>query len=215
VYERRIDRAARHARRVLIEIGDELRRARISAGLTLREVGALVRLSHTQISRIERGLVPGVGYATLVLIAAVVGLKLPLRAYPGDDPVRDAPQLAVLGRFRKLVAPSIRHRTEVPLGIPGDLRAWDEVMVGDGWMMPVEAESRIGDTQALRRRLALKCRDGGVDALILLVNDTAHNRRAIGASAADFAEAFPISARRALAALRRGEHPTGGAIIFV
>lgn len=196
-------------------IGEELRQARINAGLTQREVGANVRRSRSEISRIERGHVPGVSLATIVAIANVVGLKVSLRAFPGNDPVRDAPQLAVLRRFRTKVHASIRHRTEVPLGLPGDRRAWDEVMVGEGWTMPVEAESRIGDTQALRRTLALKMRDGGVGAILLVVNDTAHNRRVIAAAAADFAEAFPVSARRALAALRRGQRPPGSAIVFV
>jgi hypothetical protein len=81
--------------------------------------------------------------------------------------------------------------------------------------MPVEAESRIADTQALRRKLALKCRDGGVGAIVLVVSDTAHNRRAIASATADFADAFPVGARRALAFLRRGACPPGGAIIFV
>ncbi len=196
-------------------IGEELRTARVGAGLTQLDVGGAVGLSHAQIGRIERGLVPGVSFESIVAIAMVVGLKVSLRVYPGDDAIRDAPQLAILRRFRALISPAIRHRTEVPLGIPGDRRAWDEVMLGDGWSMPVEAETRVGDTQALRRKLALKCRDGQVPSILLVVNDTAHNRRAVEAAAADFVEAFPVSARRALAALRRGERPSGGAIVFV
>jgi hypothetical protein len=41
---------------------------------------------------------PGVAYVTLVLMSATVGLDLPLRTYPGAEPVRDAVQLALLAR---------------------------------------------------------------------------------------------------------------------
>ena len=213
--ERRLDRAARLVRRALAMIGEEFREVRIQAGLSQRELGARVGLSHAEIGRIERGLAPHVAYQTLVNIAAVLGLDLPLRAYPNGDPVRDAPQLKVLARFRTLLPATLRHRTEVPLGIPGDLRAWDEVIDGPGWSLPVEAEARIRDTQALRRKLALKCRDAGVDRMLLVVADTRHNRHVLRLAAADFAEAFPVRGRDAVAALRRGERPSGSAIVFV
>jgi hypothetical protein len=113
-----------------------------------------------------------------------------------------------------MIGDGYRHRTEVPLGIPGDRRAWDEVIDGPGWSIPVEAEIRIRDTQALRRRLALKCQDANVDRIILVVADTRHNRHVLRLAAADFAEAFPVRARDALAALRDGAPPAGSAIVF-
>lgn len=195
-------------------MGDEFREARIAAGLSQREVGVAVGRSHTEIGRIERGVVAGVPYELLVVIAAALGLDLPLRAFPNGDPVRDAAQLALLARWRKLLPPTLRHRTEVPLGIPGDHRAWDEVVVGPGWSLPVEAETRLRDTQALRRRLALKCRDADVDRMILVVADTRHNRHVLRLSAADFAEAFPVRTRDALQALRGGTRPAGSAIVI-
>jgi transcriptional regulator with XRE-family HTH domain len=98
VRERRIDRARYLAGRALARVGDELREGRLTAGLTQAEVGAVVGISRSQVSRIERGLLPGVAYVTLVLMSATVGLDLPLRTYPGAEPVRDAVQLALLAR---------------------------------------------------------------------------------------------------------------------
>ena len=215
VRERRADRGKRLARRALIALGEELHEARLSAGLSQQAVGDLVGRSHSEISRIERGLVAAVSYETLAVIAAVLGLDVPLRAYPNGDRARDAGQLRLLAKFRAALPASLRHRTEVPLGIPGDLRAWDEIVDGSGWSMPVEAESRVRDTQALRRRLALKLRDGGADRVLLLVADTRHNRAVLRMAADDFAASFPVSGTVAMNALRRGERPAGSAIVFL
>lgn len=213
--ERRLDRARRLVHRALLMIGDELREARIQAALTQRELGAIVGISPAAIGRIERGQSPHVAYETLVVLASALGLDIPLRAYPNGDPVRDSPQLGLLAALRALLPTNLRHPTEVPLGIAGDLRAWDEVIKGPGWSLPTEAESRIRDVQALVRRLALKCRDAGVDTMLLVVADTRHNRQVLRLAAADLAEAFPVRGRDALAALRRGEKPSGSAILLV
>jgi transcriptional regulator with XRE-family HTH domain len=213
--ERRVDRGRRLAGRALLLIGEELREARIQAGLTQRELSAIVGISPAEISRIERGRSPHIAYETLVLLGSALGLDIPLRAYPNGAPVRDAPQLALLARFRDLLPTGHRHRTEVPLGIAGDLRAWDEVIDGRGWSLPVEAETRVRDVQALLRRLALKCHDARVQTMLLVVADTRHNRHVLRLAAADFAAAFPVRGRDALAALRRGEKPAGSAILLV
>ena len=204
--ERRLDRAERLIRRALMTIGEELRESRIRAGLSQREVGRLVGLSHSHISRIESGLVRTARYDTLVRIGAVLGLDIPLRAYPNGDPVRDAAQLALIGRFRAVLPASVRWRAEVALGIPGDLRAWDGVISGPGWSMPVEAETRIRDVQALLRKLALKQRDAGADQILLLLADTRHNRSVLRLYADEFA-AFPADRRAARAALASGRSP--------
>jgi transcriptional regulator with XRE-family HTH domain len=212
---RRIDRARWKADRSLSLIGDELRETRLSAALTQRELGRVIGLSPAEISRIERGRSPQVPYRTLVLVAGALGLDLPLRPFPNGDPIRDAGQLELLARFRAVVGDGYRHRTEVPLGIPGDRRAWDEVLERDGWSIPVEAETRLRDTQALRRRLALKCRDAHVDALLLVVADSRHNRHVLRLAQDDFAESFPSGGRDALAALRRGDRPASSAVLLV
>jgi hypothetical protein len=108
----------------------------------------------------------------------------------------------------------LRHRTEVPLGLAGDRRAWDEVVDGPGWSIPVEAESRLRDVQAINRRVALKARDAGLDRVLLLVADTRHNRRVMRLFAAEFAEAYPVPGRAAMADLRTGREPTGSAIVI-
>ena len=213
--ERRVDRGRRLARRALNAIGDELRESRIQTGLSQREVGSLVGLSHSEVGRIERGLVSGVPFATLATLGSVVGLDIPLRAYPNGDPVRDAAQLALLARFRALLPPELRYRAEVPLGIPGDLRAWDGVIVGHDWTLPIEAETRLRDMQALLRRLALKARDGAVDRMLLVVKDSRHNRLVLRLASDELSSAYPIDGRSALRSLQAGLLPVGSAILRI
>ena len=96
-----------------------------------------------------------------------------------------------------------------------DRRAWDAVIDGDGFMIAVEAETRVGDVQALLRRLALKRRDGEVDGLILLVNDTVHNRRMIALEQVPLREMLPGSMRRTLQRLTEGRRPEADAIVIL
>ena len=213
VHDRNQDRARRSTRRALLALGEEFRETRIRADLTLRELADRVGISPAAISRIEHGQSPHVAYETLVALGAGLGLDVPLRAYPNGDPVRDAAQLALLARFRAELPTGLGWRSEVPLGLPGDRRAWDAVIEGRGWSLPVEAESRLRDVQELQRRLALKCRDGGVDRLILLVADTRHNRHVLRLFAAELHGSFPVRERAAMAALVAGALPPGSAIV--
>jgi transcriptional regulator with XRE-family HTH domain len=186
----------------------------MTAGLTQTELASVVGMSSSEVSRIELGQSPHVAYASLALLAAALGLDLPLRAFPDGDAVRDAAQLALLTRFRVRL-PGLQHVAEVPLGLVGDRRAWDEVAFGRGWSIAVEAESRLRDLQALQRRLALKLRDGRRDRLILLVADSRHNRHVLRLAGDSIAAAYPVPAREAIAALEFGRCPAGSAVIVL
>jgi hypothetical protein len=99
------------------------------------------------------------------------------------------------------------------LPIPGDKRAWDRVLRGAAIVIGVEGETRPTDIQELARRLALKKRDGGVDRLILVLNDTEWCRRVVRLN--DIGESFPIPGRAALKALAEARDPGGDAIILI
>jgi transcriptional regulator with XRE-family HTH domain len=213
--ERRLDRGRRQARRVLTTVREEFRETRLRAGLTQRQVGAAIAISHAEVSRIERGMATRVPYETLVTMGAVLGYDVPLRAFPSGDPIRDAAQLALLAKLRALLPAPLTWRTEVPLDIPGDRRAWDALIGGPDRRVPVDAESRLRDVQACTRRVALKRRDDGSDVVILLVADTRHNRRVLRLAAPDLAGEFRTTGRAALDSLRNGERPLGSAIVVL
>lgn len=133
--------------------------------------------------------------------------------------MRDAAQLALVDRLRKLLHPGLTMRTEVPLPIEGDQRAWDAMIAGfvepRTASLPTEAETKIYDFQAQTRRIALKCRDADIDDVLLVVADTRSNRRAIAVAGVAARELFPVPARSATDALVAGKHPGGSALIFL
>lgn len=212
--ERPSDRGRRRASEAMRRLGNDHRLARTGAGLSLRDAGAASGTPHQQLLRFERGELDRISIADLGAWCAVVGLDLALRCYPAGDPLRDRAQLALLERLRARLHASLRWSTEVALPIEGDLRAWDAVIRGRDWRRPVEAETVLDDLQALERRLALKRRDGGEDHLILLVADTARNRRALAAAPGSFAD-LPLRTRAILAALGRGDEPGGSRIVIL
>ncbi|HSL77215.1 MAG TPA: helix-turn-helix transcriptional regulator [Candidatus Limnocylindrales bacterium] len=216
--ERPIDRGRRLATADRLRIGHELRVARRVTGKSVHIVGSAAGMSGAQVARIERGILPTVSVDQLARIGAVVGLDVRVRAYPGPDPTLDAAQAGLLGRLRDRLAADLGFRTEVPLPIAGDKRAWDAVidrLRGIASVLPVEAESRFVDGQAQVRRVMLKLRDSGLDSVLLVVADTRANRRAVAAASSILLADFPIPARRALAALAAGDHPAGSAIVLL
>jgi len=96
--------------------------------------------------------------------------------------------------------------------IAGDLRAGDATVEGRFGTILVEAETRLTDIQAVTRKAALKRRDLGANRLILLISDTPNNRRALELHP-EVREHLPISTRKCLAALARGDDPGGDCLV--
>jgi transcriptional regulator with XRE-family HTH domain len=209
-----IDRARRRMADDDRRVRADIAAARRNSGLSQDAVGAACGISGSAEGRIESGLTRTVDVRTLSALGAAVGLDVRLRSYPAGDPIRDAGQARLLGRFRPRLHVGLGWSTEVALPMPGDLRAWDAVIRGAGWAIGVEAETVLDDIQALERRLALKRRDGGVDHLILLVADTARIRRALAGAPAAFAD-LPLRTREILAALRSGRDPGDSGIVIL
>jgi transcriptional regulator with XRE-family HTH domain len=199
-------------------IGQEHRLARVGGGLSLRDVAAASGAPHQQLLRFEHGDLERVSIPELGAWCSVVGLDLVLRVFLAGDPIRDRAQLALLERLRERLHPSLRWRTEVPLGIEGDLRAWDAEIRGSDpspWRARVEAETAIPDGQALERRLNLKARDDPAGHMILLLSDTRSNRTALRSIRDGMRDALPLDGRAVLAAFRNGRDPGGSGIVIL
>ena len=82
-------------------------------------------------------------------------------------------------------------------------------------MIWVEAESRLRDSQALLRRIALKQRDAEAARLVLVLNDTHHNRLAVRDAASPLYESFPGEMRRAILDLVAGRDPGDDVMVFL
>lgn len=197
-------------RRARADIGQ----ARRSAGLSHDAIGEVCGISGSAAWRIERGITVTVDVRTLACLGAAVGLDVRLRAFPAGDPIRDAGHQRLLARLHARLHPELIWRTEVPLPIDDDRRAWDAMIGGSGWRIAVDAETVLDDLQAVERRLALKQRDGGVDLVLLLVADTRRNRRALAAVPTAF-PGFSRNARATLRSLGRAESMPISAIILL
>ena len=203
---------AQRGRALLVRLGTELRIARVNAGLSLRVVAVAAGISHTFLWRIERSEAPRVDIDVLARVAASVGYELSLAIHPVGPPVRDRAHLALLARLRSRLGPSVRWMTEVPIPMAGDRRAADAVIEAQWGRALVEAETRIGDVQAMERRINAKASDMVLDRVILLVLDSRHNRDVIRATP-ELRHRFPVGTRAALAAISRGRDPGGDCLI--
>jgi len=216
--ERRMARAEWQLRRDIEEAGRELRMARLNAGLTLREVGKTVGTSHMSIQRAERGRLPWPRPEMLARHAAAVGLRARIRLYPGDDPIRDAGQVALIKRLRQRVETKGRVGTwafEVPIPQALDQRAIDAVLTLPSGRIGFEAWVRLADAQAQLRAAHLKQRDAGLARMVVVVKATHANRRALAAAGAGAFDAFPGSTRRTLAALAAGALPEVNGVVVL
>ena len=126
----------------------------------------------------------------------------------------------MLARFRMRISAALKWTDEVPvieMLLPGviDRRAWDVGIDAPGVRVRVDAETHVGDLQAVERRVALKQCDGQESCVILLLADTKHHRALLAAAGDSVRARFPISQREALAALRDGRSPGGNALVLL
>jgi transcriptional regulator with XRE-family HTH domain len=202
------ERARRSARRDVDTVLADLREARLASGLSQDVVAAAIGVSQAHVSRIEaaRGRAPGL--ELMAAHASVLGLRLRIQAYPDGEPIRDRAQLRLLAALRARLPAEVAWRTEVPLPIEGDRRAWDAVlMVEEGWTA-IEAETRLRDIQATQRRIELKRRDDPrVGRVVILVADTARNRTALVEAGPQIRRQYPLGTREVLGALGAGVLP--------
>jgi transcriptional regulator with XRE-family HTH domain len=212
---RAVDIGEARARTAVARLAAEARLARVAAGLSQRDVARALVMDRSQYSRIERGLSPHLTLRTASRICAVLGLDLSVRTFPAGDPIRDAAQIALLERLRTRCHGSLSWRTEVPLPIPGDRRAWDATITTSAWSAGIEAETALTDVQALDRRLGLKERDGGMDRVVLLLLDSRRNRATLRGGGDHLRLRFPVDSRTALAAFAVGQDPGGNALILL
>lgn len=206
--------ALRLGDRLRREFGEDLRRARINAGLSQAVVARALGVSAATVSRVERGLVRKLTVQHIARHAAVVGLVLRANLLPAGSPIRDAGQLRVLNRLERHVRPPWRWQLEM-LVAPHDLRAFDAGAVQPNCRVGFDAWSRVRDVQSQARASLRKQLDGRVDRLILVFADTEANRRAVREAGEALRRAFPLTTRQVLSALHDGRDPGDNGIVFV
>jgi transcriptional regulator with XRE-family HTH domain len=212
---RPIYEATRLARWQLVEIGRELRLARLSAGMRQADVARLLGTSKSRICRVEHGHVTTLQLSALARHAAAVGLKPFIRLYPLGRRPLDRPQLELLGRFKQRLHPAWSWETEVPMPIVGDLRSGDCRIEIAGCSILVEAHTRLSDYQRQTAAAERKKRDLGADRLILLIGASHANRGSMASASFVAAGSFPLGTKATLDALAHGRDPGADAIVFL
>jgi transcriptional regulator with XRE-family HTH domain len=181
------------------QLGREARHLRIAAGLSQAEVARVAGMSRGWLHRLEHGRLRSVDMRRLTVLFAFLGHKLVAKPYPTGEPLRDRTQLRLLERFNARVPPAWRRRFEAVMPSAGDLRAWDELLIGPV-SIGVEAETKPRDLQGLERGMAIKKRDSKVDRMILLVSSTDANRALVRAQLGVLRQTFPLNTRETLSA---------------
>jgi transcriptional regulator with XRE-family HTH domain len=207
--------ASRLAIWLLHELGRELRIARITSGMTQTQVAAKIGSSASTVCRVEHGSVKTLSVPNLSRHAAAVGLKLYANLYPAGRRPLDAPQLGIMATFNARLHAIWKRQVEVPVPLPGDLRAVDEVISKPGCRCAVEIVTRFADVQGQTRGFRAKQRDIGADRLIVVVKGSRANRRMLHEVGPALRDAFPIGTREAMAALAAGQDPGGDCLVIL
>ncbi len=175
-----------------MELGAELREARLAAGLTIAVCAMAVGSSRQRWARVEQARIVSVALDDLHRMSAAVGLAMSVRCYPVGPALRDIGQLSVIGRLRRRLSPSWKVRLEAPVPIAGDRRAFDVLLQSGSLTIAIEVITRLRDVQAQLRSANLKWRDSGTTRLVMVIGSTHANRRALAGAGAALADDFPV-----------------------
>ncbi|HEY4767773.1 MAG TPA: helix-turn-helix transcriptional regulator [Candidatus Limnocylindria bacterium] len=182
------------------------RELRLAAGLTQATVARASGIARSTYADIERGRTAQVNLLLASIVSAVLGQDLSVKLYPFGSPVRDAAHLRLLSEFVARLSVVWRVTHEAPIPVEGDRRAWDLLVNGPA-SIGVEAETRLGDVQALERSMHLKQRDSGVQRVLLVVRGSKRNRLLIRAHLPHLRTAFPLGTAEVMRALHEGRDP--------
>jgi transcriptional regulator with XRE-family HTH domain len=213
--ETKADRGRRNGRDRATRLLSELREARLSADVSQRSLARALGWSHTRYCRFENDRAGSASVVELGAAAAVLGLKLSAGLYPEGEPLRDAGHQALIARAIAQIGPAWRVAREVPLPLAGDRRSWDVLLRLGDHLVGVEAETRIRDVQRLVRRIRERERDGGVDAIVILLSDSRVNRALVGQLREALGPEYATAPRSILRALREGQPLPGSGVVLV
>ncbi len=197
----------RRAREQAERIGNEIRLARATSGLSRRAAAHRAGVSRDTEGRVETGN-PRVGLDALCSVGTAVGLDIVIRAYPSRPlSLRDSGQLTLARLLCDQAHGGWDAALEVPAGDHGE--ATDVGFFGAQEILASEIERLILDFQAQYRRGALKRdelarRHSRPVRLVLVVEDTRRNRAAVAEHEALIRRSLPAGSREVLKALRTG-----------
>jgi hypothetical protein len=176
-------------------------------------------MSKSALARLLSGQREDLGVIEPSQVASVLGYEMSVGLHPVGDPVRDKGQIAIAKRFDGLLSDAWKVADEALLPGAGELRAWDKLLrlVGANprHLVGVDIETRIRDQQALVRRTRQRERDGLVDAILIVLSDSATNRRLVGGLRQSLGPDYAASPRQILGGLRSGQRLVGSGVVLI
>ena len=217
--ETRRQRAQRKGRELVRRLLHEIRDARLTARLSQADVASAMSWSQAGYARFEGAQLKDLGVIDLSMAAGVLGYEVSVGLHPIGDSLRDKGQLAVGKRFASLLSDAWRVTDETLLPGAGEQRAWDKLMrligASPRYLVGVDIETKVWDVQALVRRTRGRERDGHADHILVVLADTAHNRRVVDELRGALGGAYMTPARTIMRALRLGQLLVGSGVVLV
>lgn len=214
----------RRMRRFRLRVGEEIRRLRLDAGLTLTELSGVVGIDRSHLTRIEVG-VASPSLDALVAIGVALGADLSLRYFAGAGPrLVDRFQGPMVECFLRRLDPRWSVRLEVPVRTPArgvvDAALIDRVSPTavaaefQSELRRVEQQLRWNaeKVEGLADRLA-EDRSGGptlVVSRLLVLRSTSTTREIARRYEATLRAAYPAKAREVIEALTTPSCPWPG-----
>lgn len=199
---------ARRAHAQAESVGSEIAVARAEHGWTRKEASRRAGVSPDTQRRVEQG-DPGVSIHTVCAAGTAVGIEVVVKGYRGRRPsLRDSGQMEIAQGLCALAHPSLKAMLEVPAGDHGE--ACDVGFFGSQEIIDAEIDRLISDFQDQQRRNAAKrdwlaARHQRPVRLVMIVEDTERNRRALEPHLELIRSVLPATTREVLDALRTGE----------
>jgi transcriptional regulator with XRE-family HTH domain len=211
----RVGRGQLLASRTVSRLRTELRTARQDANLSQVALAKRLDWAQTRYSRFERNVDP-ITVADLCLVATILGFRPRFDLFRENEGLRDQGAQALVERFCSVLSPLWAVRREAPSPILGDLRSWDLLIrLGNSFRVGIEAETRLRELEELVRRIRQRELHGGVDAIVVVLRKSSHNRANVGPLRQALGGRFATSPRNLLAALRAGTPLPGSGVLLL
>jgi transcriptional regulator with XRE-family HTH domain len=217
--------ATRRLRRVKAQIGGDLGRIRIDAGVSVAGLARVVGVDDAHIGRIEAG-VANPSLEVLVALGVALGADLGVRYFAGSGPrIHDRFQAPIQEALLRALHPRWRPDLEVPVERPArgviDSVLWDSVtrivvaaeIQSD--LQRLEQQLRWGHekAEALALRVAASIEHPRQVSQLLVLRSTVRTRELARQYDATMRTAFPARTADAFDALRSPDQPWPGSAI--
>jgi transcriptional regulator with XRE-family HTH domain len=219
---------ARTLRRSSIDIGEQIHRMRLDAGVSMSELAHVVGIHRSHIARIEAATArPSLDVLTAIGIA--LGAEISVRYFPGSGPrLHDRFQAPMVEAFVRSLDSRWVVEVEVPISQPS--RGVIDIVLRDrryGSVIAVEVQSQVQRLEQQIRWISEKAdglaqklaRDGllpadGAVSRLLVLRSTVATRDIARRYGATFAAAYPAPAEDVALALTSPSAPWPGAGIL-